>query len=192
MTPLLNSRPLLWALLAIPGIWLLSRWASGAATYGEVVSNSGLWAAQLLILTMAVTPLRLLFRRGQWLVWFVRRRRDLGVATFAYACAHTAVYLLRKNDLSLVLDEAIEPWLLVGWLALAIFVALAATSNDAAVRFLRRGWKRLHRLVYLGAILMFVHWVLSALDPLVAYVHIGVLAALEAVRIALQFRQKVT
>ena len=192
MTRLLNSHPLLWALLAVPGIWMLARWASGAATYGEVVSDSGVWAAQLLILTMAVTPVRLLFRRGRWLVWLMRRRRDLGVATFAYACAHTAVYVIRKSDSHVIIQEATEPWLLVGWIALAILLALAATSNDASVRIMRRVWKRLHRLVYAGAILVFVHWALSAFDPLMAYTHLGVLAVLEAVRIALQFRQRVT
>lgn len=192
MTRLLNSHPLLWALLAVPGVWMLWRWASGASTYGEVVSDSGVWAAQLLILTMAVTPLRLVFRRGRWLTWLLRRRRDLGVATFAYAFAHTAVYAIRKNDLHLILQEAAEPWLLAGWIALAILLALAATSNDASVRLLRRAWKRLHRLVYPGAVLVFVHWVLSAFDPLTAIIHIGVLAVLEAVRIVLQSRQRAT
>jgi methionine sulfoxide reductase heme-binding subunit len=114
MTRLLNSHPLLWALLAVPGIWMLSRWGSGASTYGDVVSDSGVWAAQLLILTMAVTPLRLLFRRGHWLTWLMRRRRDFGVASFAYAAGHTAVYLIRKNDLHLIVQEATEPWLLTG------------------------------------------------------------------------------
>ncbi|CDX58008.1 hypothetical protein MPL3365_290045 [Mesorhizobium plurifarium] len=63
-----------------------------------------------------------------------------------------------------------------------IFIALAATSNDFAVRTLRRNWKRLHRVVYLAALLLFVHWVLSAFDPLAAYLHLTVLLALEAVR----------
>lgn len=192
MARFLNSHPLLWALLALPGAWMLSRWASGASTYGEVVSDSGVWAAQLLILTMAVTPARLLFRRGEWLIWLVRRRRDFGVAAFAYAFGHTAVYVIRKYDWGLILEEAMEPWLLVGWIALAIFLPLAVTSNDASVRLLRRNWKRLHRLVYAGAILVFVHWALSAFDPLIAYVHVGVLLSLEATRIVLQFRQRVT
>lgn len=188
----MNSHPLLWALLAVPGVWLLSRWASGAATYGEVVSDSGVWAAQLLIVTMAVTPLRLVFRRGQWLAWLMRRRRDLGVASFAYASAHTAVYVIRKGDLQLVVQEGTEPWLLVGWVALAVFLALAVTSNNASVRMLGRKWKTLHRLVYAGAFLVFVHWALSAFDPLTAYIHLGVFVALEAVRIVLQLRQRVT
>ena len=64
MTRLLASQPLLWVLLALPGLWAVARWATGAATYGGVVSDTGLWAAWLLIVTMAVTPLRLLFWRG--------------------------------------------------------------------------------------------------------------------------------
>ncbi len=66
MTRLLNSHALLWALLALPGIGMLARWAIGAATYGEVVSASGVWATELLILTLAITPVRLVFRRGRW------------------------------------------------------------------------------------------------------------------------------
>jgi sulfoxide reductase heme-binding subunit YedZ len=168
----------------VPGIWLLARLASGAATYGEVVSDSGVWSAQLLILTLAITPLRLAFGHRRWVAWLARRRRDFGVATFAYAAAHTVVYVARKADLQLILEEGREPWLMAGWIALAVFLPLAATSNDAAMRLLRRAWKRVHRLVYVGAFLTFVHWALSTFDPLVAYIHIGVLASLEAVRIA--------
>jgi sulfoxide reductase heme-binding subunit YedZ len=192
MQRLLESRPLLWAVLAIPGAWLLVGWMTDAMTYGEVVTDSGRWVAWLLMLTLAVTPLRLIFRKGAWLVWLFRRRRNLGVATFAYAAFHTLVYVARKGDIGLIISEAAEPWLWAGWLALAIFLALALTSNDAAVRALRRWWKRLHRLVYAGAVLMFVHWALSAFDPTIAYLHIAVLAALEATRVALQLRQRVT
>ena len=192
MKGLLNSRPLLWAVLAMPGFWLLSRWATGGATYGEVVSDSGVWATQLLILTLAITPVRLVFRRGAWVSWLMRRRRDLGVSTFAYAVTHTGIYLFRKADLRLIVEESGEPWLLAGWIALAVFLPLAVTSNDASMRLLRRAWKRLHRHVYVAAILVFVHWILSAFDPRVAYIHLGVLASLEAVRIALQLRQRVT
>ena len=39
---------------------------------------------------------------------------------------------------------------------------------------------------------MFAHWALSAFDPMIAYLHIGVLAALEVIRVVLQLRQRVT
>ena len=62
-------------------------------------------------------------------------------------------------------------------------LVLAATSNDAAVRSLRARWKWLHRAVYVAAALTFGHWVLTAFDPTTAYVHLGILAALQALRL---------
>jgi sulfoxide reductase heme-binding subunit YedZ len=190
MAPFLTWRPLLWAVLAVPGLWLLGRWAIGALVHGEVVARTGLWAALLLIPTTAITPLRLLFSQRTWLAWLIEHRVDLGAAAFAYSAAHAAVYVIGRNDLGLVLMEARQVWLLAGWVALLIFVAFAATTDDAAVRLLRRSlrWlhgfdrasaaltvahralKRFHRVVYLGAALVFVHWLLSAFDPLTVQV----------------------
>ncbi len=182
----LNSRPLLWALLAVPALWLLGRWGSGALVYGEVVSRSGIWGALLLIPTTAVTPMRLLFAQRRWLTWLIERRGDLGLAAFAYAGAHAAAYVIGKDDLRVIFQDARQSWLLAGWAALLIFLTFAATTDDAAMHVLRRSWKWLHRLehasaalvfvhralkrwhrvVYVGAALVFVHWALSAFDPL--------------------------
>jgi sulfoxide reductase heme-binding subunit YedZ len=188
------SRPLLWLALALPGLWILYRWAAtpSAYGYGHAIGDSGDWAAWLLMLTLAVTPVRLLFRRHSWPTWLMRRRRDFGVASFAYAAGHTIIYLGNKESLDAILTDMGLPDILVGWLALALFVPLAATSNDIATRALKRAWKRLHRLVYPAAILTFLHWVLAAYDPATAYMHIAVLAAIELVRIGLQIRQRVT
>ena len=69
---------------------------------------------------------------------------------------------------------------------------LAATSNNISTRALKRSWKKLHRLVYPAAILTFLHWALTSYDPTTAYIHAGILAAIEIVRVALQRRQRVT
>lgn len=122
----------------------------------------------------------------------MRRRRDFGLASFAYAAGHTLIYLAEKASLDAILVDLDLPDILVGWLALALFVPLAATSNNIAVRALGRSWKRLHRLVYPAAILTFLHWVLASFDPATAYLHIAILAAIEFVRIGLQVRQRVT
>lgn len=190
MKSLLASRPFLWLVLALPGAWILYRWAATPAVYGygHAIGDSGDWAAWLLMLTLAVTPIRLLFRKRRTAIWLMRRRRDLGVASFAYAAGHTVIYLVNKPDAARVLAEAGSPELLTGWLALALFLPLAATSNDIAVRALKRGWKRLHRLVYPAAVLTFVHWALTAFDPTTAYLHIGALAAIESLRVWLQNR----
>lgn len=188
------SRPLLWLVLAVPGMWILYRWAAAPSVYGygHAIGDSGDWAAWLLLLTLAVTPVRMLFRRRSWSTWLIRRRRDFGVASFAYAAGHTIIYLANKASLDAILLDLGLPDIVVGWLALALFVPLAATSNDIATRALRRSWKRLHRLVYPAAILTFLHWVLASFDPTTAYIHIAVLAAIELLRVALAVRQRVT
>ena len=194
MKKILASRPILWSILALPGIWILARWLStpDAYGYGHAIGDSGDWAAWLLMVTMAVTPARLVFRKQGWTIWLMRRRRDLGVASFAYAAGHTIIYLWNKAALEPVLAEAGNSDMLTGWLALALFLPLAITSNDKSVRALKRLWKRLHRLVYPAAVLMFLHWVLASFDPTTAYIHIAILAAIEIVRIGLQMHQRVT
>lgn len=184
----LKSRPLLWLVLALPGAWIAWRWLVTPDLYGfgHAIGDTGDWAAWLLLLTLAATPLRLVFRRQGWTTWLLRRRRDIGVASFVYAAGHTAIYLFDKASLATVLAEAADVAMLTGWLALAIFIPLAVTSNDKAVRALKRSWKRLHRLVYPAAILTVVHWVLAAFDPTTAYVFLAILVVLELVRIVLQ------
>jgi len=178
----LASAPALWVALAAPGVFLLQRYASVAISYGEFIHWSGDIAVWLLMAALSVTPLRRVLR-GPFLLWLGQRRRDFGVASFIYAAGHLGAYLLRKADAALVWKEGIEPGLLTGWIAFAAFVALALTSNDASVRWLKAGWKRLHWLVYPAAILTAAHWLLTAFDPLVAAVHTAVIALLLATRL---------
>ena len=189
-----GSRPLLWLVLALPGLWIAGRWTftPDLYGYGHAIGDSGDWAAWLLMATLAVTPLRLLLRRQSWTLWLMRRRRDIGVASFAYAALHTAIYLVRKGSPEFVLAELSSGYIVAGWAAFALFLPLALTSNDLSVRRMKRAWKRLHRLVYPAAILTFLHWVWSAFDPTTAWIHVGILAAIEIVRVALQRLQRVT
>jgi methionine sulfoxide reductase heme-binding subunit len=173
----------LWALLAAPGAWLIWSYTTGAITYGAFIHASGDWAVWLLMATLSVTPVRRLLHAGPLALWLARIRRDLGVASFAYAAGHLAAYMLRKADLSLIVREGLEPGLLTGWIAFVILLPLAVTSNDAAVRWLRRGWKRLHILVYPAAILTAAHWVLVAFDPTIAVLHALAIGALLALRL---------
>ncbi|MEL7045021.1 MAG: ferric reductase-like transmembrane domain-containing protein, partial [Pseudomonadota bacterium] len=145
MRPRSMARYLLWLLLTAPGAVLLWRYSSGSIFYGEVIHLSGQGAVWLLIMAMAVSPLRLLFASAPWTPSLLRCRRYLGVASFAYAALHTGIYLARKQSGERILAEGLEPGLLTGWIALAIFLPLALSSNDWSVRWLRRWWKRLHR-----------------------------------------------
>ena len=135
------SRCLLWLVLAGPVAVQTVRYLTEAIYYGEYLHWTGVQATRLLILTLAVTPLRLLLPRTRWILWLVARRRDLGLATFLYAALHALAYLLRKADAGTILEEAMQAGMLVGWIGLLLLLALAATSNDYSVRALRGRWK---------------------------------------------------
>jgi methionine sulfoxide reductase heme-binding subunit len=186
------SKLLAWALLAAPLLVLTynylfeATFLLGEVYYGGYVHDTGRWSAWLLLLALAATPLKLTFPGSKLARWYLALRRSLGVASFAYASAHLIAYLARQ-DWDRIAEDFAQAGFLTGWLGFAIFTALAATSNDLSVRMLRQGWKRLHRLVHLAAILVFAHWALTAFDPLVAYCHIAALALLETYRLFLVY-----
>lgn len=177
-------RVALW--LALYGILLAQTWRylDGTIFYGEYLHWTGLQATHLLFIALSATPLRRLFTRARWVRWLVRYRRDIGVAVFAYAAAHTIAYLQRDPVLTEIIADATTAGILTGWLALLIFLPLAITSTDYSVRKLGRRWKALHRLVYAGALLTLAHWVLTAFDPTTAYVYLAVLLVLLGSRVA--------
>lgn len=84
-----------------------------------------------------------------------------------------------------MVQDVMELAMWSGWLSLLLMLPLAMTSNNISVRVLRRGWQVLHRLVYPAALLAFLHWVLSAFNPVSGYVHLGVLAVLETIRVGM-------
>jgi sulfoxide reductase heme-binding subunit YedZ len=185
-----DSHYVLWLLLTLPGAVTLIRYIEGATFYGEVLHLTGELSTRLLIVTMAVTPLRLMFPGRGWVGWLTKRRRYFGVAAFGYAALHTAVYLARIRLPADILAEAAEPGILTGWLAFAIFIPMAVTSNEASVRWLRRWWKHVHRWVYAAALLTFAHWLLVAFNIVPGLIHLLLLVALEAYRMYAQWRSR--
>lgn len=183
---------LLWVLLAAPLLVLTTNYLFeqtflfGEVYYGGYVHDTGRWSAWLLLLALAATPLRLTFPRSRPAQWLVAGRRSIGVASFVYAGAHLIAYLMRQ-DWERIAEDFVQTGFWTGWMAFAIFAVLAATSNDLSVRLLRRGWKNLHRLVHLAAILVFAHWTLTAFDPFIAYCHIAALGLLETYRLLLVY-----
>lgn len=179
---IVNSRVVLWLLLVLPLCCLLYAYAAGTMVYGEFIHVTGDYAARLLIFTLALTPLRLMFQGRRLPLWLLQRRRYFGLAAFLYSLPHVVAYLVRLSS-ARIAAEAFEPGMAAGWLALGAFLPLALTSNDASVRALGRAWQSLHRLVYVAAVLTFLHWVLTAFDPVSGFVHFALLTALEGFRI---------
>lgn len=180
---LLDSKTLLCFVLLLPALWMANDWRLGDLFYGEILHVTGEFSARLMMITMAITPFRLMFPGAKWPSWLLLRRRYLGIASFIYALFHTLIYLDRKRDLTLILEEGVEFAMWTGWLALLIFSALAVTSNDVSIRVLKRTWKKLHRYVYLVALLVFAHWVFAAYDFVPGLVHFIILLSLELYRL---------
>jgi methionine sulfoxide reductase heme-binding subunit len=157
-------KSIVFALLFAPALWLAWRLAAGQLgprPINEIIHQTGLWTIRLLLITLAVTPLRQLLRWPQ----LVTVRRMIGVAAFAYGAAHLTAFAADKAfDLGVVATEiATRFYLTIGAFALVGLAALAATSTDRMVRRLGgRNWRRLHRLVYAIGILAAVHFFLQS------------------------------
>ncbi|MBP6797089.1 MAG: protein-methionine-sulfoxide reductase heme-binding subunit MsrQ [Luteimonas sp.] len=137
--------------------------ALGADPVAEVEHRLGLWALRLLLLTLAITPLRQL--TGQPVL--LRFRRMLGLYAFAYASLHFAAYLaldLRGYWTQVFEEIAKRPYITVGFAAWLLLVPLAVTSTQGWIRRLGRRWGQLHRLVYAIAILAVLHfwWIVKS------------------------------
>ena len=176
------SKYWIWAILAVPAMYILGRYLNDSISYGQVINETGNWSVGLLSIALAVTPLRRVLREAKWPRRIMTYRRALGVASFAYAAFHTLTYLQRKWGYGYILEEGVEPDLLTGWIALVIFSMLAITSNDKSVRVLRKNWQRLHRTVYIAAGLVFAHWILTAFERQTAYICLAALCVVESLR----------
>lgn len=186
MKRILNHPWFFWLILALPSIPMTMALIQGGEPE-RLLHPSGEFAARFMIIAMMLTPLLILCRsmnwRTGWVLWLIKRRRAFGVAAFSYALLHTILYVL---DVSVLQDMLAEFWSLgiwTGWLAFAIFIPLALTSNQASVLALGSRWKVLQRWVYLAAVLTLVHWIFvhNNLGP--ALVHFIPLATLELYRI---------
>jgi sulfoxide reductase heme-binding subunit YedZ len=148
----------------------------------EITTRTGKTALILLILSLACTPINIIFGFKQ----VMRVRRALGLYAFMYASLHflTFVGLDYGFDFDLlgqgILDQR---YVLVGFAAGLLLLPLAITSTQSWRKRLGKNWKRLHRLVYLASILAIVHFVWLAKDNRVPLCYGAVVAFLFIVRI---------
>lgn len=158
MRTILNKKPLFWLVLSLPALLLVTGWWQGRIDSMDMLHPTGEWSARLMIFAMALGPLVSLIGPKGWLNWLVVRRRAIGVAAFGYALLHLAFYLIDMGNLGDILAEWLAPGIWTGWAAFALMLVPASASNDASMRLLRAGWKRVQRLVYPAALLTLLHW----------------------------------
>ena len=142
--------------LALAG-WNAEAIAAGARPVNDLIHRAGFWALMLLLITLAITPLRRISRFGQ----LVDIRRMLGVGAFCYAALHISLYVVDQVfDLGKVASEIVHRvYLVIGFTALTGLAVLALTSTDGMVRRLGGSrWQSLHQIVYVIGFLALIHY----------------------------------
>ena len=148
------------ALLLLPlalAAWNAEAIAAGARPVNDLIHRAGFWALMLLLITLAITPLRRISRFGQ----LVDIRRMLGVGAFCYAALHISLYVVDQVfDLGKVASEIVHRvYLMIGFTALTGLAVLAMTSTDGMVRRLGGSrWQSLHQIVYVIGFLALIHY----------------------------------
>ena len=178
----LNSLPIFWLVLSLPAFVLLREYWAGDIIAMDMLHPTGEFSARLMILALVITPLSVIFGNRRWILWLIKRRRSLGLAAFGYGVLHLLFYIIDMEALKPILAEFWAPGIWTGWAAFLVFLPLAITSNDASMRRLKRGWKRLQRLAFIAALLTLAHWLLIHDGVGAALAHFIPLLALELLR----------
>jgi sulfoxide reductase heme-binding subunit YedZ len=153
-----------FALVLVPALILAwQAWSHqlGSKPWTQAVHDTGTWALRILVITLAVTPLRRILDWNK----LIGIRRMLGLSAMAYALGHLALYCIDLAfDWGLILSEIVKRfYLVVGITALIGLVVLGITSTDGMIRRLGSGrWQRLHNLVYPIACLGLFHFALQS------------------------------
>lgn len=188
-------KAVIWLLAFIPLIrlfWFGYTDNLGANPIEFVEHSTGTWALVFLLLSLSMTPIRLL--TGQ--VWQIQLRRLLGLWMFFYATLHIITYVWL--DFSFLFDEMLQdvfkhPRILVGFAAFVLTIPLALTSNNFMMKKLKSKWKTLHKTVYLIAILAVLHFLLLVKRDLTEPIYYAIaLAILLGIRIYFHYKKRIT
>lgn len=175
-----------WIACLIPLGWSIWRFMRGEASVDPVeewLHRSGKTAVIILVLSLAVTPVR---RLTGWNT-AQKLRRLLGLFAFFYAVLHVGVYLWFDQGLAwrFIFEDVTErPFIVSGTIAFLLLVPLALTSTRGSIRRLGRNWVRLHKLVYLAMAAALLHYLwgqkADIRDPVIIA---GIVLALFGVRV---------
>lgn len=165
MTPsnrqLLALKAALFLAALLPAALLIWRALSedlGANPVETITHTTGDWTFNFLLLTLAVTPLRVI----AGLPWLMRFRRMLGLFAFFYGTLHFLTFTGFDHGFEvgeMLKDVLKRPFVTAGFAAFVLMLPLAATSFNRAIRWLGgKRWQELHRSIYAVGILACVHY----------------------------------
>ena len=163
----------------------------------DILDRFGNWAIRLVMITLAVTPLRQITGWN----WLTRFRRMLGLFTFFYALMHFSTWLLLDRGLAVdpafqwaaILEDLTErPFITIGFAALLLLTAMAVTSTNGMRRRMRRAWDKLHYSVYaVGVLGVWHYWWQVKKDTSDAWIYAIILAVLLGYRVWTRYRKAV-
>jgi len=148
----------------------------------EFTLRTGKTALILLLLSLACTPINMLFKYKQVL----KLRRSLGLYSFLYASIHFSIFIGVDYffNFALIQDALLEKrYAIVGLTTGLILLTLAITSTLGWQRRLKKNWKKLHRFVYLAGILAVTHYIWLVKQGVIQpWIYAGILLILLTLR----------
>ena len=192
---ILYAKAIIWLIALLPFarlVYLGFNDDLGANPIEFVEHSTGTWALVALLVTLAMTPIRLI--TGQ--VWQIQLRRMLGLFMFFYACLHIITYVWLDFAFiwqDITKDIVKHPRILVGFAAFVLTIPLAATSNSYMIKRLKTNWKKLHQSVYLIAILVVLHYLLLVKKDVTEPLYYAIaLIILLGIRVYFKYKPKVS
>lgn len=159
-------KPIAWALCLAPLAYLVySLYQDPGVNPIETVTNfTGIWTLRLIMITLAITPLRWLTGLNQ----LINYRRLVGLFAFFYGTLHFIIYIVTTffiegfsnfDASGLAADLTTRPYIIAGFTAFVLMIPLALTSTAGWIRRLGgKKWNWLHRLIYITAIAAVLHY----------------------------------
>ena len=124
----------------------------------EITHFTGEWTLIFICLTLSMSPLKKLTNLNYW----VKVRRMLGLFVFFYTSLHLLTYVgidHRFNWQPILNDVVKKKYIFVGFAAWVLLIPLTITSSQKMMLLLKQHWKKLHRLIYVIAILGSLHFI---------------------------------
>lgn len=119
--------------------------------------ESGQLAVWVLLVTLSLSHIRY-WASLSLLGW----RRHLGLVSFGFALVHLGVWMLDQGAFSRMLEELYKrPHIIVGAIAVGMYLPLVITSTNNAVRRMGASWRRLHLLVHPLLFMVVLHHAMS-------------------------------
>jgi len=140
-------------------IWGAINDSLGANPVETMTRDTCEWTLRFLLLTLSVTPARRILSMS----WLINLLRMLGLFVFFYAVMHLLTYVWFDQffDINEIIKDIIKrPFITLGFIAFVLLMPLALTSTNKMIRRLKKNWAKLHKLIYLIAVLGVVHFIL--------------------------------